>query len=147
PLVERLVIEPVAECLDDLDAPIARTEVPINVSHPDGSGFGFAHTVRTGETNGGNLFADAYLRAYDDLAGSVGLPPRGPGNPVVAVQNGGGIRQNAGQILPVGATFEGGTYEGVRGPISRRHTLDTAAFFTNLMTVVSDVSPEALKEI
>jgi 5'-nucleotidase len=146
PGVQSTAVAPVIACLAALAQPIARTEVAINVANPAG-GLGFTNGVRTGETNGGNLVTDSYLAAYDAYAAAAGLPPRGPANPVVAVQNGGGIRQNAGNVLPVGATFDSstGTYGGVPGVISRRNTLDVLAFFTNSMTVLRDMSPAELK--
>jgi 5'-nucleotidase len=87
------------------------------------------------------------LGSYDTSAGAAGLPPRSAGNQVVAVQNGGGIRQNTGPILPVGTTFDGTNYAGVPGPITRRNTLDVMAFLTNSMTVVRDVTPSDLELI
>ncbi|GAB4442350.1 MAG: hypothetical protein OHK0015_40860 [Chloroflexi bacterium OHK40] len=136
--IQSSVVEPVSACLAALGNPIARTEVPLNVSQigiPSQPGVG----VRDAETNAGNLITDAYLAAYDRYGPAFGLPARGPANPVIAVQNGGGIRQNAGDVLPVGGT--------VPGPISRRNTLDVLAFFTNLMTVVQGVTPSDLKAI
>jgi 5'-nucleotidase len=103
--------------------------------------------VRSGETNGGNLITDGFLRSYERRAASVGLPAPGGDTKVVAVQNGGGIRQNAGVVLPVGTTFDGTSYAGVPGPITRRNTLDVMAFLSNAVTVVRDVSPAELKLI
>jgi 2',3'-cyclic-nucleotide 2'-phosphodiesterase / 3'-nucleotidase / 5'-nucleotidase len=145
--VQSTAVAPVSACLAALADPIARTEVPINVSNPANAGLGFTTGVRSGETNGGNLVTDGYVAAYDTYAAAVGLPPRSASNPVVAVQNGGGIRQNAGSVLPVGTTFVGGTYTGLPGTISRRNTLDVMAFLTNSMTVVNDVTPAELKSI
>jgi 2',3'-cyclic-nucleotide 2'-phosphodiesterase/3'-nucleotidase/5'-nucleotidase len=122
------VIEPVTECLVDLQADILRSEVLFDTSRA-GS--------RSLETNAGNAIADAFLEAYDGLAAENGLPPRGPANPVIAIQNGGGIRQNGGDILPVG---------GAPGTISRFDTLNVLPFF-NTMTVVSEVTPADLKTI
>jgi 2',3'-cyclic-nucleotide 2'-phosphodiesterase (5'-nucleotidase family) len=128
---------PVEDCLADLSQPIATTEILLNVSRSGVSGV-FATGNRSGETNAGNLIADGFLDSYDRYAPLFGLPPRGPGNPVIAVQNGGGIRQNAGDLLPVGGL--------VPGPITRRNTLDVLAFLTNAITVVS-VSPSELEAI
>jgi 5'-nucleotidase/UDP-sugar diphosphatase len=94
---------------------------------------------RGSETNTGNLVTDAYLYIYDQQAPTNGLPPRGSANPVIAVQNGGGIRQNAGDILPVGGS--------VPGSITRQNTLDVLAFLTNVVSVVQDVTPADLKQI
>src|SRR5690606_24858860 len=53
-------------------------------------------------------------------------------NPAVAVQNGGGIRQNAGDFLT--------------GEITRQNTLDVLPF-TNDVIVIESMSPELLKEV
>lgn len=129
---------PVAACLAALNTPIARTEVPLNVSQigiPSQPGVG----VRNAETNAGNLIADAFLYSYDLYGPSFGLAPRSASNPVIAIQNGGGIRQNAGDVLPVGGVTP--------GPITRRNTLDVLAFLTNSITVVRNVSPSDLEAI
>lgn len=148
PGVQSTAVNPITACLTGLNAPIATTQVPINVSRGSAA-LGFTTGVRSGETNGGNLITDGFLRSYDVYAGAVGLPPRGGATKVVAVQNGGGIRQNAGNVLPVGTTFDpvAGTYNLGSGSISRRNTLDVLAFLTNSMTVVRDVSPAELKLI
>jgi 2',3'-cyclic-nucleotide 2'-phosphodiesterase (5'-nucleotidase family) len=143
--VQQTAVAPVTACLANLTQPIARTEVALNVSQ-GAPGLGFTNGVRTGETNGGNLVTDGFLRSYDVYAGAAGLPPRAT-TKVVAVQNGGGIRQNAGSILPRGATLDAptSTYVGVPGPISRKDTLDVMAFLSNAVTVVRDVTPDELK--
>lgn len=128
---------PVRACLAALGAPVAQTEVLLNVAR--GGGTPFSPGVRATETNAGNLIADSFVAAYDRYAAANGLPPRGPGNPVVAVQNGGGIRQNAGNVLPVGGAAP--------GPITRQNTLDVLAFLTNSVTVVNNVGAAQLKEI
>ena len=46
------------------------------------------------------------LAAYDAYAENSGLEPRSADNLVVTLQNGGGIRQNAGPVLPVGGVDE-----------------------------------------
>jgi 2',3'-cyclic-nucleotide 2'-phosphodiesterase / 3'-nucleotidase / 5'-nucleotidase len=138
PGITASVITPVQACLATLSQPIARTEVPLNVSQggiASQPGVG----VRNAETNAGNLITDAFLDSYDRYAPQFGLPARGPGNPVIAVQNGGGIRQNAGDVLPVGGVTP--------GPITRQNTLDVLAFLTNSITVVLEVSPDDLKTI
>ena len=146
PGVQQTAVAPVTACLAALSQPIAQTEVPWNVGRGTPS-LGFTTGVRSGETNGGNFISDSYLRSYDTYASAAGLPPRGAATKVIAVQNGGGIRQNAGDVLPVGTAFDGSAYTGVPGPITRRNTLDVMAFLTNSMTVVRDVSPDDLKQI
>jgi 2',3'-cyclic-nucleotide 2'-phosphodiesterase/3'-nucleotidase/5'-nucleotidase len=128
PGIVATVNAPIQTCLNALaNTTVATTEVLLDVSR-NGS--------RSRETNAGNLIADSYIHAYDRLAAHNGLPPRGPHNPVIAVQNGGGIRQNAGDVLPVGGV--------VPGTISRKNTLDVLAFF-NFMTVITNVTPADVK--
>jgi 5'-nucleotidase len=132
------VVAPVQTCLANLAQPIATTESLLNVSRSGVSGV-FLVGNRSGETNAGNLIADAFVAAYDRSASDFGLPPRGPANAVLGAQNGGGIRQNAGDVLPVGGALP--------GPITRQNTLDVLAFLTNSVTIVNGVSPDDLKEI
>lgn len=124
------VVTPVQGCLEALDEPIVRTEVLLDVSNPGG--------VRNKETNAGNLVADSYLYIYDQLDDLNDLPPRSTENRVIAVQNGGGIRQNAGPRLPTSGV--------VPGTISRLDTRNVLAFF-NTMSVVQNVTPADLKQI
>jgi len=121
------VVGPVDACLDTFAAtPVAASEVVLNVAR--GNNDPFALGVRSGETNGGNLVADSYLHAYDTYAPTTGLTPRDPStNLVVGVQNGGGIRQGAGNQLPQGGTAP--------GTISRLDTLGVMAFDNHLVTV------------
>jgi 5'-nucleotidase len=121
------VIEPVEACLEDLADPLFGSEVLLDVSR---------NGVRGQETNAGNLIADSYLYAYNQLAGENGLTV--PITRVIAIQNGGGIRQNAGDQLPTSGV--------VPGTISRLDTKNVLAFF-NTMTVVEEVTPTELKQI
>jgi 2',3'-cyclic-nucleotide 2'-phosphodiesterase (5'-nucleotidase family) len=135
---------PVSACLAALGNPIARSEVALNVARGASNAAGAATSVgvRSFETNSGNLVADAFIAAYDRYAPGFGLPPRGPGNLVIAVQNGGGMRQTgttAAGVLPVGGA--------VPGPITRQNTLDLLAFLTNVTSVVSGVGAEQLRLI
>lgn len=129
PAIVSSVNEPVEACLNALAEPIIRSEVLLDVSR---------NGVRGSETNAGNLVADSYLYAYAQLADENGLPPISAENPVIAIQNGGGIRQNAGDVLPVGGS--------VPDTISRLDTRNVLAFF-NTMTVVQEVTPAELKQI
>ena len=118
---------PLAACLDGFATTVvASSAVPLDVS---GAG------VRTRESNAGNLVTDAFVSAYDRHADEFGLPERGPANPVVAVQNGGGMRQTAGDVLPAG---------GAPGDVYLVDTLDVLPF-PNGVTVIRNVSPEDLK--
>ncbi|MDE2695302.1 MAG: 5'-nucleotidase C-terminal domain-containing protein [Chloroflexota bacterium] len=122
------VERPVGECLAGLATTrIATTEVLIDVSRT---------AVRTRESNGGNLVVDAFLHSYDRHAADLALPARGPANPVVALQNGGGIRQNAGDVLPTDGSVPGGIF--------LVNTLDVLPF-GNGVSVVPGVTPADLK--
>lgn len=121
------VVGPVEACLDTFaETPVAGSEVVLNVAR--GNADPFALGVRSGETNGGNLVADSYLHAYDRYAPSTGLQARTDGTYlVVGVQNGGGIRQGAGNALPQGGA--------VPGVITRLDTLGVMAFDNHLVTI------------
>jgi 5'-nucleotidase len=93
--------------------------------------------VRTAETNGGNLVADSFVQAYTNRAAAAGLPAAGTANPLVAVQNGGGMRQGGGTTLPT---------TGVVGAINRGNTFDLLPF-DNRLVAVTNVSATDLKEI
>ncbi len=120
------VITPVQTCLDELAEPIFGSEVLLDVSRGG----------RGEETNTGNLITDSYLSAYNQLANENGLTV--PSNRVIAIQNGGGIRQNAGDQLPTSGV--------IPDTISRLDTKNVLAFF-NTMTVVEEVTPAELKQI
>ena len=122
------VERPVAACLAGLATTrIATTEVLLDVSRM---------AVRTRGSNGGNLVVDAFLHGYDRHAADLGLPARGPANPVVALQNGGGIRQNAGDVLPTDGAVPGGIF--------LVNTLDVLPF-GNGVSVIPGVTPADLK--
>ncbi len=124
------IAEPLEECVAELaTTDVATTEVLLDVSRP---------AVRGGESNSGNLIADAFIATYDRYHADLGLPARGGSNPVIAVQNGGGIRQNAGDVLPRSGTTP--------GSITRLDTLDVLPF-ANFITVVNNVTPADLKVI
>ena len=121
------VAKPIKQCLETLDKPIARSKVLLDVSRA---------SVRGGESNAGNLIADSFVYAYKDVRNANDLPEYKP--TVVAVQNGGGIRQNAGDVLPVGGKAP--------GTISRMDTMNVLPFF-NYVVVVQDVSPKDVKQM
>lgn len=127
--VQQQVVQPVEACIAALSQPFVDTEVLLDTSNPG---------VRSKESNAGNSVADSYLAAYDAFAASNGLAPRGPANQVIAIQNGGGIRQNAGNVLPTSGT--------VPGTITRKNTGDVLAFF-NTMSVTRGIDPAELKSI
>ena len=136
PGITESVLTPLDSCLDELAAtPVAISEVVLNVDRGQFSpeeGV-FAPGVRASQTNGGTLIADAFTVSYDAYAGNVGLEPRSADNLVVTLQNGGGIRQNAGPVLPVGGN--------AGDAISRLNTIDVLPFL-NYVVVVQDLSAE-----
>jgi 2',3'-cyclic-nucleotide 2'-phosphodiesterase / 3'-nucleotidase / 5'-nucleotidase len=120
------VITPVVACQQELAATgVATTEVLLDVSR---------NGVRGRETNVGNLVADAFVNAYDRLAPENGLPARGGANRIIAIQNGGGIRQNAGDQFITGTV------------LSRLDTFNVLPF-DNFVTAITDVTPLELKAI
>jgi 5'-nucleotidase len=132
PMMVQTVTEPVESCLEDFaNTPIARTEVLLDVSRT---------TVRSRESNAGNLIADSFLYSYQQYSDTVTntMQLAGATNPVIAVQNGGGIRQNAGDQLPVNGQ--------VPGNIRRLDTLNVLPF-ANFVAVVQDVTPVDLEAI
>lgn len=116
------VIDPVTACIDGFQNDIlAFSEVVLDVSR---------NSNRGREANGGNLITDSFLYAYEALGEMSGVTALD--NPVVAVQNGGGIRQNAGDFLT--------------GEISRQNTLDVLPF-ANDVIVIENMTPELLKDV
>ncbi|HET7738893.1 MAG TPA: 5'-nucleotidase C-terminal domain-containing protein, partial [Tepidiformaceae bacterium] len=128
--VQGSVVDPVEDCVAELgETAVATTEVLLDVSRD---------TVRGKESNAGNHITDAFVAAYDSYAASLGLPARGASNRVIGLQNGGGIRQNAGDILPRNAI--------VPGTLTLLDTIDVMPF-GNFVTIVSGVTPADLKTI
>jgi len=118
PTVQSLVVNPVAAYVANLAANVvASSQVPLD---------GTRTNVRTIETNLGNLVADALLWEARQRASSFGAP-----QPVIALQNGGGIRNAS--LLPA-------------GPLSEKNTFDILPF-ANFVTIVPNVTRAQLKEI
>ncbi|MCF6512932.1 MULTISPECIES: bifunctional UDP-sugar hydrolase/5'-nucleotidase [unclassified Blastococcus] len=93
--VNRWVVEPVQEYVADLaEQVVATSQVDLN---------GIRDDVRSRETNLGNLATDALLAAGRREAAAAGVTP-----PVVALQNGGGIRNAA--VIPAGEITALDTY-------------------------------------
>ena len=85
--IRRFVEQPVEQYLEELtNTVVATSEVGLNGVRAD---------VRSRETNVGNLMADAHLAAAQARAADFGVPA-----PQVALQNGGGIRNNS--VIPAG---------------------------------------------
>ena len=118
PFIQRWVVDPVAQAVEALEQNvIAQTEVTL-----DGSTLG----VRTRETNAGNLVADSLLWQAERLAGEAGVLV-----PDIALQNGGGIRNDL--VIPPGDITE----------------LDTFTWlpFSNFVSVVENVERQTLLDI
>jgi 5'-nucleotidase len=127
-------VTPVDQCLTALGTtPIAKTEVVLNRARGSSTTPG----VRTVETNAGNFVTDSYLYAYSQRAAAYGFAAASTTNPVIAIQNGGGIRQNGGDNVPSSGTI---------GNITRLDTLNMMAF-DNQTGVVTGVTPADLKAI
>ena len=95
PTVQSDVIQPLMEAVELIDAEeIGTSNVDLDGRKP---------MIRTVETNLGNLMADALRAAAANLADSFGIPA-----PDVAIQNGGGIRNDS--IIPPGVITTGTTW-------------------------------------
>lgn len=132
------VLDPLNACLADLGAtPVAASDIIFNVDrgqwNPDEDVY--SPGVRAGGANGGNLVADSFVATYDTYASASGLQPRSADNLVVALQNGGGIRQNGGPVLPVGGV--------AGGAITQLDTINVLPF-DNTVVVVRDMTAEDL---
>ncbi len=118
PAVQAQAVDPVIAFVADLNATvIGQTEVPLS---------GVRSEVRTEETNLGDLIADALLWQADQLNEDFDAP-----DPDVAVQNGGGIRND--NVLPP-------------GDITALETFNVLPF-TNFVTIVEAVEPQQFKEL
>ncbi|HUG88263.1 MAG TPA: 5'-nucleotidase C-terminal domain-containing protein [Actinomycetota bacterium] len=118
PQVLAEVTEPVQEAIAALaENVVANSEVDLD---------GVRARIRTEETNEGNLIADSLLDRARSLAPAFGAPQAD-----VALQNGGGIRNDS--IIPA-------------GPITELDTFDMVPF-TNFLSVVPDVPRSQFKEL
>jgi len=112
------VVDPVAAAVAELAATVIGTsEVDLD---------GLRNSVRSAESNEGNLIADSLLWQAEQAA-----PDFGVDVPQVALQNGGGIRNNS--IIPAGEITELDTFDMVP--------------FPNFVTVVPDIPRDQFKEI
>jgi 2',3'-cyclic-nucleotide 2'-phosphodiesterase (5'-nucleotidase family) len=118
PVMQAMVVEPVQAYLATLgETVIGTSEVDLD---------GLRTSVRTMESNEGNLIADALRWQAEQLAPIFGAPV-----PQIALQNGGGIRNNT--IIPA-------------GDITLLHTFDMLPF-ANFLSVVSGIPRDQFKEI
>ena len=118
PMVQSMAIDPVLAFVEDL----ANNIIGTSAYDLDGR----RNEVRSRETNEGNLIADSLLWQASELAASFGAPV-----PDVALQNGGGIRNDS--II-------------LAGPISELDTFSMVPF-PNFVTIVEDIPRSQFKEI
>jgi 2',3'-cyclic-nucleotide 2'-phosphodiesterase (5'-nucleotidase family) len=118
PTMQTRVIDPLVA---DLEA-LANNEIATSAVDLDG----LRASVRTKETNQGNLIADSLLWQAQQVAADFGVD-----SPVVGIQNAGGIRNDT--VIPAGALTELDTFDMVP--------------FSNFVTVVEDVPRAQFKEI
>lgn len=111
------LVSQIKKGLEELEAPIASSEVSLD---------GRRSEVRFWETNQGNMMADALLWLAERMSADFGTL-----YPDVAIQNGGGIRNDV--VLP-------------DGQIRELDTFDMAPF-SNFVTVVEGVSRSQFKKI
>lgn len=130
PTVEAEVVQPVAAFTAGLAANVlASSEVPLNGRRggvTTGTEIITEVGVRTFETNVGNLTADSLLWQAQQKAAEFGVD-----SPQVALQNGGGIRNNS--VIAA-------------GPISELHTFQILAF-ANFVSIKEDLSADQLKAV
>ena len=116
--VQANVVDPVAAFIADLAATqVATSEVALEGRRPP---------IRIEETNLGNLMSDALLSAAQARAATFGVPA-----PVIAFQNGGGIRNAS--LIPA-------------GPLTLLNTFDIAAF-ANFASIIPDLPRATLKQV
>jgi 5'-nucleotidase len=133
PTIVNLVDTPLSNCLAGFNTAIAASNIVFNTDRGSATVLG----VRTAETNGGNLVADAFAYSYNQRHEKAGLPKPSTSAPMVAIQNGGGIRQNPAITLPV---------TGKVGEITRGNTFDLLPF-GNTLVAITEVSAAQLKSI
>lgn len=124
----RKIVDPVKSFIAGLAANVlATSEVPLNGVRGtvDGETV-LTPGVRNSETNLGNLTADSMLWQAQQLAGSFGVDA-----PQVALQNGGGIRNDS--VIPP-------------GPISELNTFQILAF-TNFVSIMEDLTADQFKAV
>jgi 5'-nucleotidase/UDP-sugar diphosphatase len=118
PTMQARVVDPVEAYLAALGSTVvANSEVDLD---------GLRNSVRYMETNEGNLIADSQRWQAEQLAAAYGVPV-----PEVALQNGGGIRNNT--IIPA-------------GPVTALDTFGMVPF-ANFVSVVPNIPRDQFKEI
>jgi 5'-nucleotidase/UDP-sugar diphosphatase len=118
PMMQAMVVDPVEAGVAALGGTVIGTSA-VDLD-------GLRNSVRSMETNEGNLIADALFWWAEENAGAYGVAP-----PTVALQNSGGIRNNT--IIPA-------------GDISILDTFDMAPF-PNFVSMSESISRQQFKEI
>jgi 5'-nucleotidase len=119
PVLQQQVVEPVSQFIAGLAQNVlAQSEVALEGRRNPG--------IRTQETNLGNLHTDGVLAAAQTRAAQFAVDV-----PQIAVQNGGGIRNNS--LIPP-------------GPITELNTFEIAAF-PNFVSVLEDVPRATIKAL
>ncbi len=118
PTAQQEVVDPVTAYTTGLaQTVIGQSEVTLEGRRPQ---------IRNQETNLGNLMVDSLLWSTAQQAASFGAPP-----PDIALQNGGGIRNNS--LLPAGNVTELTTFD--------------VAPFLNFTAIVPNITPQDLKNL
>jgi 5'-nucleotidase len=116
--MQSLVVDPVQAAVAELaETVLATSQVDLD---------GLRSSVRSMETNEGNLIADSFVWQATQLAPDFGVPA-----PDVALANGGGIRNNT--VIPA-------------GDLTVLDTFDMLPFL-NFLTLVPDIPRDQFKEI
>lgn len=118
PEVQSQVVDPVAAAVEGLKAEVLADQTVVLDARRG--------TVRTRESNAGDLVADALLWKARQIHADFGAP-----EPDVAIQNGGGIRGD--KELPTGTFTKFESFELVP--------------FPNFVTVMESISPSQLKDV
>ena len=129
------IVTPVQQFVGDMAMnSVAASQVPLNGVRGGVAANGtITPGVRTQETNFGNLFTDALLWQAQQLAGQFGVA-----SPVIALQNGGGIRNN--NVLTPAASPV------TPGILNELNTFQAAAF-SNFVSVIEGVPVSRLEEL
>ena len=125
PSVQANAVNPVQQSVDALAANVIATN-EVDLDGRRGNFIQEIPGVRVQETNLGNLIADSLLWTGKELADDFGVT-----SPIVALQNGGGIRNDS--VIPAGDFTEEDTFNILP--------------FSNFVSVVPDIAAAQFKEI
>lgn len=122
--IKAAAVTPVVSCLDAQASEVVAT-TSLNLDRAKS-------TMRNGESAMGNLATDSQIYSYNLVAESLGLPTEN----VIALQNGGGLRQNGGDDFPA-AGSDNITVEDIFNFMP----------FGNAEVVFADMSPADVKSL